>query len=156
MNIFFNRILFFFVTLFTVNFSSVIASSFIDNIDVLNSNINFFQEENLNKIFIDIENGFNNGTVSSFYNHFSSQNYLSFFNGINGYFSSNQSFYVLENFFQIYRPISFKFNTINTERNPYATGILYYDEKGKRNSAYIFVSLNQTGKNWQISQITIK
>ncbi|GAB6282198.1 MAG: hypothetical protein STSR0008_09420 [Ignavibacterium sp.] len=156
MNNFFNRTLFFFVISLTVNYSSTIELSFINNSDGLNYNINFFQEEDLNKIFSDIENGFNNGTVSSFYSHFSSQNYLSFFNGINGYFSSNQSFYVLENFFQIYHPISFKFNTINIGKNPYATGILYYDEKGKRNSAYIFVSLNQTGKNWQISQITIK
>ncbi len=145
---------------FTFNLSEIpdiIIDRNVENISKLNlQNFIFFQEEDLTKIFSDIENGFNNGTVSSFYSHFSSQNYLSFFNGINGYFSANQSFYVLENFFRIYRPISFNFNNINTGRNPYGTGILFYEVKGKRSSAYIFISLNQTGKSWQISQITIK
>ena len=82
--------------------------------------------------------------------------YLSLSNGISGYYSSNQAFYVLEDFFNIYKVTSFHFQIIQVHDNlPYATGIYKYYFRGKRDSANVYISLKQVGDSWKITQITI-
>ncbi len=49
--------------------------------------------------------------------YFGQQTYFSFSNGINGYYSNNQAFYVLEDFFKLYKVTSFKFDYIKTDKN---------------------------------------
>jgi len=73
----------------------------------LNSKSNFHFE---NVIFQEIENGIVESDVSKIARYFSPKPYLSFSNGVTGYYSSNQAYYVLENFFNIYKVISFKFD----------------------------------------------
>jgi hypothetical protein len=75
---------------------------------------------------------------------------------INGYYTTNQAFYLLEDFFKIYKVQLFKFNQVNSfEINPYATGTLYYESKGRRSKAQVYVSLKRIGENWIISQLSI-
>ena len=106
--------------------------------------------------FDEIESGISSGKASSISPFLSGQTYLSFSNGVNGYYSSNQAYYILEDFFKIYRVISFKLQSIKTEENvPYATGIYYFDHRGKRATARVYISLNKSGNNWKISQLTI-
>lgn len=107
-------------------------------------------------VFEDIESGISSGKASAVAPFLSGQTYLSFSNGVNGYYSSNQAYYVLEDFFNMYRVISFKLQSIKTAENvPYATGVYYFDHRGKRGTARVYISLNKSRNNWKISQLTI-
>jgi hypothetical protein len=106
-------------------------------------------------IFRDIEAGISQGRVASIAKYFSPQTYFSFTNGVSGYYSANQAYYVLQDFFNIYQALSFKLNNIHSdETNPYATGVYNYELKGKRGTAQVYISLKNTGGSWRIIQIT--
>jgi hypothetical protein len=108
------------------------------------------------KVFSDISRGITNQDVEAIAAYFSSQTYLSLSSGISGYYSSNQAYYVLEDFFKIYRVAAFRFNNIQTDsNNPYATGEYQFEFRGKRDTAQVFVSLKKAGNKWKITQITI-
>ena len=108
-------------------------------------------------ILDDIENGISNTKTSDISPYLNSQIYLSFMNGISGYYSSNQAYYVIEDFLKEYKVISFRFNKfkLNTTA-PFAVGTYYYEHKGNRYEAKVFVTLKFTNKSWQITQISIK
>ena len=108
-------------------------------------------------ILDDIEKGISNTQTSDISPHLTSQIYLSFINGISGYYSSNQAYYVIEEFLKEYKVISFRFNKfkLNTTA-PFAIGTYYYEHKGNRYEAKVFVSLKFTNQSWQITQISIK
>lgn len=106
--------------------------------------------------FDEIENGISAGRATSLSSYLSSQTYLSLSNGINGYYSSNQAYYILEDFFKLYRVITFKLQSIRADEiSPYAIGTYNFDYRGKRGTARVFVSLTKSGNNWKISQLTI-
>ena len=107
-------------------------------------------------IFNRIESAIAQGDVTLLSSYLGSQTYLSLSNGIRGYYSSNQTYYVLEDFFRIYSVTSFNFDNLNVDENiPYATGIYNYEFKGKRNSVQAYVSLKKIGNRLKITQITI-
>jgi len=107
-------------------------------------------------IFDQVEAGISEGDVSLISKYFGSQTYLSLSNSKSGYYSSNQAFYVLEDFFRIYRVASFRFNNLNTDENtPYATGVYNFEFKGKKSVAQVYISLKKAGSGWKITQITI-
>jgi hypothetical protein len=108
------------------------------------------------KILQKVEEGFNNGDVEKFAKYFCSQTYASLSNGISGYYSPNQFFYIIQNYFSIYKPIGFRFIVLNdSTENPYASGFYKYESKGVRGNAQVFISLKIIGNDWKISQITI-
>ena len=105
----------------------------------------------------DIEKGISDTKTSNISPYLSSQVYLSFLNGISGYYSSNQAYYVIEKFLEEYRVISFRFNKFKLNAtSPYAIGTYYYEHKGNRSEAKVFVTLKFTRKSWQVTQISIK
>lgn len=107
-------------------------------------------------IFKSIERGISEGEVAPFSRFLSSQTYLSLSGGTSGYYSANQAFYVLEEFFKLYRVTSFKFEVVKTGiESPYATGVYSYEIKGKRKTSQVYVSLKRTGREWNITQLTI-
>lgn len=109
------------------------------------------------KIFLRIEEGIGSASVDKFSSFFSSKNYLSLSNGTNGYFSANQSFYVIKDFLSVYQPINFKLNLVNSDSNtPFASGTLKYSSNGIRGIALVYISLTLSDNHWRISQITIK
>ncbi len=109
-----------------------------------------------NLLFIKIEEGLNGGTVDKFSKYFAGKNYISLTSGSNGYYSANQSYYVIKDFLSIYQPISFKMtNSVTDTTNPFASGTLRYNNKGIRGTATVFISLQYIDKQWRISQITI-
>ena len=113
------------------------------------------QRNSAEVILTEIEGGITKGNIAAIFTHLSPQTYFSLTNGIRGYFSSNQAYYILEDFFKIYRVISFRFHSLQAEEgNPYATGIYFYEFKGKRETAQVYISLKNTGKSWKIIQIT--
>ena len=107
-------------------------------------------------IFKEIESGVKEGNVERISKYFGQQTYFSFSNGTNGYYSSNQAFYVLEDFLKLYRVTSFKLDNIKSDNNhSYATGKYNYDNKGQRSSAKVYISIKKIGTNWIITQFTI-
>ena len=105
----------------------------------------------------DIEKGISDTKTSNISPYLSSQVYLSFLNGISGYYSSNQAYYVIEKFLKEYKVISFRFNKLKLNTTaPFAIGTYYYEHKGNRSEAKVFVTLKFTSKYWQITQISIK
>lgn len=112
--------------------------------------------QNDSDIFREIENNIQEGNISGLSKYFGQQTYFSFSNGISGYYSSNQAFYVLEDFLKVYKVTSFQFDHIkNDKNNSYATGKYSYDNRGKRSIAQVYISLKKIGNNWNITQLTI-
>lgn len=136
---------------------------------LLSFTVSFSQNSNLTKksetnktisqdesIFKDIESGIKEADVKTISKYFGQQTYFSFSSGINGYYSNNQAFYVLEDFFKLYKVISFKFDYIKTDKNNgHATGNYNYDNRGQRSTAQVYISLKKIGSNWIITQFTI-
>ena len=114
------------------------------------------QSNLLTSVFNRIETGISAGSVSELSAYLNSKTYLSLANGISGYYTSNQAFYVLEDFFNVYKVTSFHFLNMQINENlPYATGVYKYYFRGKRDSANVYISLKQSGDTWKITQITI-
>lgn len=106
-------------------------------------------------ILTEIEKGISRGNVDALSKNLSPQTYFSLSNGTRGYYSSNQAYYILEDFFKMYQVVTFRFQTVQAEEgNPYATGTYVYEFKGKRVSAQVYISLKNIGKSWKITQIT--
>ena len=107
-------------------------------------------------IFSRFEEGMATGAVDKFSKYFASRTYLSFTQGVSGYYSFDQSYYVVKDFLSINLPLSFNLTNIITETStPFAFGTLRYIKSGIKGSAAVFISLQFINKNWQISQVTI-
>lgn len=107
-------------------------------------------------VFNQISEGINDGNVAKLINYFTTQPYISLPNGVNGYYSSNQVYYILEKFFQEFKVLSFKFETKSFENNTvYGTGTYYYERKGKRDSTLLYITLNKIGNKWRLSQLSV-
>jgi hypothetical protein len=108
------------------------------------------------KLLIKIEEGLNSGSVDKFSNYFDERCYISLSSNISGYYSANQAYYIIKDYFSVYKPISFNFNFSSTDTdNPFAAGNLKYNNKGIRGNAIVFVTLHYVSNKWLISQITI-
>jgi len=106
----------------------------------------------LNKIEVAIQKG-DFASLSTF---FSSKIYVNLFTGDKGYFSAEQSFFIVKNFFTSFTPMTFSFSSNNTETtNPYGVGTLYFIMRGQKNSAQVFIALSELNSEWKISQFTI-
>ncbi|HSD62204.1 MAG TPA: DUF4783 domain-containing protein [Ignavibacteriaceae bacterium] len=114
------------------------------------------QKTESSKVFDEIGKGIAGHEIEAIARYFSPQTYLSLSSGISGYYSSNQAYYVLEDFFKVYRVTAFRFDNIRTDsNNPYATGEYQFEYRGKRDMAQVYIALKKSGNNWKISQITI-
>lgn len=119
-------------------------------------NLTRANDDLIENIFKEIESGISSGNVSRFSSYLNNQTYLSLKGSSGSYYSSNQAFYVISDFLNINRPVSFKFSVVKTKGStPYATGTLTFENKGRRETALVYVSLIQSGNSWKISQITI-
>ncbi len=107
-------------------------------------------------VFHEIENGISTNNVSDYSRFFDSQIYLSLSNGVNGYYSSNQAYYVLVEYFKNYQAVSFKLGDVQEDESGiYSTGSYEYFYKGKRDQAHVYISLKNARNKWKITQITI-
>jgi len=107
-------------------------------------------------IFNDIESGIAGNDVKKFSQYFSSQPYLSLVNGVNGYYSSNQAYYIMEDFFNSFKVVSFKMEETKSEGSvSYGKGDYYFEKKGRREVAHLYITLSKSGNKWYITQISI-
>lgn len=112
-------------------------------------------ESEINMIFLRFESGIKNANVDEFFTDLDSEIYLSFRKGVSGYFSSNQSYYLINDYLREYNPISFNIYLKSSDGNsPYGYGSFFYKKKGIRGNSKVFVSLKKTKSSWKISQIT--
>ena len=123
----------------------------------LQQNINNGNKIKIQKvIFNDIESGIVSNDVKKFSQYFSSQPYISLVNGVNGYYSSNQAYYILEDFFNSFKVVSFKMEETKSEGPvSYGKGDYYFEKKGRREVAHLYITLNKSGNKWYITQISI-
>lgn len=135
--------------------SSLAEAAFAQGANLVDKNNLKNQRSAPQLVFDDIQSGISGGNVSAISGYFSSQTYLSLSNGVSGYYSSNQAYYILEDYFKVYQLTSFRFQNIKIDETaPYATGIFNYEFKGKRDAARVYISLKKSGNHWKISQIT--
>lgn len=107
-------------------------------------------------IFNDIESGIASNDVKKFSQYFSSQPYISLVNGVNGYYSSNQAYYIMEDFFNSFKVVSFKMEETKSEGTvSYGKGDYYFEKKGRRELAHLYITLSKSGNKWYITQISI-
>ena len=107
-------------------------------------------------IFNDIESGIAGNDVKKFSQYFSSQPYISLVNGVNGYYSSNQAYYIMEDFFNSFKVVSFKMEETKSEGSvSYGKGDYYFEKKGRREVAHLYITLSKSGNKWYITQISI-
>lgn len=142
---------------------AIICSLTVSILSVYPQQKNFIHKTDTNEqsdfnpvIFDEIESAIQSGDVAKISLYLGPQTYFSITDRTNGYYSANQAYYVLEEFFKIYRVTKFKLDIVKTgTSNPYATGIYHFNIRGKRSSAQVYISLTKTGNNWNISQLTI-
>lgn len=108
------------------------------------------------RIFDNVQKGVSAGNISLFSKHMVGEVYLNLRGGESGYYSANQAYYLLEDYFKTRRLVSFDFTTIGENvTNPYATGRASFNFKGSREFAQVYVSLSLSGERWVITQIKI-
>ncbi|MCR4416522.1 MAG: DUF4783 domain-containing protein [Ignavibacteria bacterium] len=106
--------------------------------------------------FENIINGLSSGDINKISRHFAPQIYLSLRSGERGYHSSNQAYYLIDNFFRIYSPINFQIISRMMEGSmPYLSGKLFCRFKGSIETYQVYLNLNWNGSKWEITQISI-
>jgi len=113
-------------------------------------------ERDARELLLNAKDALSSGNIRYLRARLGGKVYLNLFTGINGYYSAEQAYLILESFFSTYTPISFSFSSRNFSiRNPYGFGPLTYERRGRRGSAEMFISLAQVGDRWVINQITV-
>ena len=106
--------------------------------------------------FRNIERAIAQGDISQLTQYFNSRTYLNLTNGVGGYYSNNQVYYVLKKYFRKHKVKAFKFSKIYTDANtPYAIGSYDFNTRNGRRSLRVYVSLKRVKNQWKILQITL-
>ncbi|MDI6803534.1 MAG: DUF4783 domain-containing protein [Bacteroidota bacterium] len=111
------------------------------------------QEKN-REIFKAIESGVDAGEIDRFAGYFAQQVYVSIRGGESGYFSSNQTYYIIKNFLTARKPLGFSFTTYGfADEIPFATGRALFRIKGNRESVQVYAALSKSNGKWVIDKI---
>lgn len=113
-------------------------------------------EAEAEKILREIEHGIANGNVEVIEKYLSEQSFISLRNGISGFYSANQSYYMLQDFFNLHKPQSFVSKSRVTSKSPYSTGEFVYYYRLKRERAQVYLSLIPYRGGWRLSQLSIQ
>lgn len=146
-----------FIYIITTLYSASFFNPLFSQHNNLQKNLNSTNKVKIQSLILnEIEAGILKNDVKSFSQYFSSQPYISLINGVNGYYSSNQAYYILEDFFDTYKVLSFEMDESKIDESvSYAKGEYYFEKKGKREIAHLYVTLSKSGSRWQITQISI-
>ncbi|MFC2083858.1 DUF4783 domain-containing protein [Bacteroidota bacterium] len=115
------------------------------------------QKNNLLELVENFESGMRTGDIDEFAKYLNSELYLSLSNSIeSGYYSANQSYYLIQNYFNISSPMDFNVDRINTKsKSPYLIGEMNYYNEGIKKKSTVYVSFFEDRSGWKISQISI-
>lgn len=119
----------------------------------------FIEQQNESEIkesFKKIEESLSSGDANALSSYLSIKLYLNFFSGENGYFSLNQTYFILKKFFSEYKVLTFSFSSLSiSANNPYGIGQYQYMQHGSKANIQVYISLNHTEHGWRINQITL-
>ena len=108
------------------------------------------------EIFHSVQRGIAEGDVRAFSSSFGPQVYVSLPSGESGYYSANQAYYILQNYFGSRRPQSFRFSTYGeSDSTPYATGPGRFEARGNIETVQIYASLSKLNNRWVLSHVSI-
>lgn len=113
-------------------------------------------EAEAEKILKEIESGIATGNVELIEKYLSEQSFISLRNGISGFYSANQSYYMLQDFFTLHKPQSFVSKYRVTTKSPYSTGEFVFYYRLKRERAQVYLSLIPYRGGWRLSQLSIQ
>ena len=128
----------------------------------ISTSLVYSQQENeleikeIEKIFNHLESGIKTSSIKEFNNYLMAEIFISLENGVTSYFSSTQSYHILDNYFKHNKPIGFKLiEVVATSEKPFAVGQLKYSKNGILNDSQVFATLLKENGKWKISQIII-
>ncbi len=136
----------------------VILIAWFVSVDINAGTVPEFTSQNIPpaQIFDDLRTGIVNNDISRFTKYFSGDVLIKLRNGVSDYFTPNQAYFVLQDFFDSYRIVSFGYKNISVEGNfPSASGTLEFKHNGMSGTALVFISLEKKNGEWVIVQITI-
>ncbi len=111
---------------------------------------------NCKKVFLDIAEGINYSNIYIIIPYFGTDVYLNIMNDDKGYYSPEQTKYILDNFFTNNPINSFKWKISSRSENyAFASGKYKYNKDGFINSYDCSVSLKYINDIWIIDQIII-
>lgn len=107
-------------------------------------------------IFEDVQLGISAGDIRLLSRHFAPHVAINLRGDETGTFSSNQTYYVLENFLKSRKFARFKFSTIDeSDAAVYGSGEAEFMQHGNREIAQIYVAVSLQGRKYVITQLTI-
>ncbi|HPN39304.1 MAG TPA: DUF4783 domain-containing protein [Melioribacteraceae bacterium] len=112
--------------------------------------------DDLKTVLKQIEKGFTNNKVDLFSNYFSDNCYLSLNNGLSGYYTSNQAYYIFEKYFIKYKITEF----ITTDYghgdfNIMIEATIKYNLEGTVYKGQVLITLKNINNKLLITQIFI-
>jgi len=103
-----------------------------------------------------IDAALSTGEARAMLRFFHTKVFLTLLSGENGYYSAEQSYFILRNFFAAHNSTGFSWTGANlSERSAWGVGTLRYLKPGQRGNAQVFVSLTRGDQGWRINQLTI-
>ena len=108
------------------------------------------------EVFREIEQSLQKNTIEELENIFTPMVSVTIGQGTHGYYSSNQAFSIISGYLSERHLISVEFSQLFVNgATPYATGRLFYIQKGVRESVQVYVSLVYSDSLWCINQFNI-
>jgi hypothetical protein len=107
-------------------------------------------------IFEDVQKGITSANANLFALYFSKQVYLRLRDIEEGYYSSNQTHSIVQNFLNSYQVIKFRFTSEGgNDAVRYATGGGTFLSRNKRESFQVYVSISKIEDRWVITQFNV-
>ncbi len=107
-------------------------------------------------VFRTVQQSIVKGDFDELTRHFGKHIYLNMRSIESGYYSANHAQFVVQNFFNVHKPISFSFTTYGESGGaPYATGRGSINVKGNREYIQVYVSLVKQRDRWVIAQFNV-
>lgn len=114
------------------------------------------QPTETSKLFREIEEGIVSGKYERFGGFFERQVSINLRQNESGSFSSSQAYYVVKDFFERHRLVSFKLTTSDeTGETAYATGGGVFVSGGKKIFLQVYIGLTKRAGKWAISQFNV-
>ncbi len=114
------------------------------------------QTQHKNEIFRIVQESVASGEMSELLRNIGSHVYLNIRGVESGYYSANQAQFVLQNYFNLHKPLSFSFTSYGESGgSPFATGRGSINVKGNREFIQVYVLLSRQKDRWIISQFNI-
>jgi len=112
--------------------------------------------EDFKTVLKQIQKGFEQNNAKLFSNYFDDNCYLSLNNGISGYYTSNQAYYIFEKYFSTYKILEFK--VVESAKSNIQVIIeiaVKYVKDGNTNTGQVLITLKNYNDKFLITQIFI-